>query len=68
MDEKGVVFRNYSVKVSAVLPDKEIKQLFNIGENVKVVKLERLRGLNKGPVVYFISSVDHLFYSCFRFK
>jgi len=55
MDEKGVAFKNYSLKVSAVVPDKEIRTLFNISETTKVVKLERLRGLNKGPVVYFIS-------------
>lgn len=55
MDEKGVVFKNYSVKVSSVIPDKEIQQLFNIAEAVKVVKLERLRGLENGPIVYFIS-------------
>jgi GntR family transcriptional regulator len=55
MDEKGVVFKNYSLKVSLVVPDKEICSLFNISQQTKVVKLERLRGLNKGPVVYFIS-------------
>ena len=55
MDEKGVVFKNYTVKVTWVAPDKEIRQLFNIGEGVKIIRLERLRGLNKGPVVYFIS-------------
>lgn len=55
MDEKGVVFKNYAVKVSRVLPDKEIQQLFHIAYGVKVIKLERLRGLEKGPVVYFIS-------------
>ena len=55
MDEKGVVFKNYTVKVSSVVPDKEIRQLFNIDEDIKVIKLERLRGLDKGPVVYFIS-------------
>ncbi|TKK71862.1 GntR family transcriptional regulator [Ilyomonas limi] len=55
MDEKGVSFKNYAIKVSKVLPDKEIRQLFNIAEGVKVVKLERLRGLEKGPIVYFIS-------------
>jgi GntR family transcriptional regulator len=55
MDEKGVIFRNYTVKVSVALPDKEIRQLFNIGEGVKVIKLERLRGLSKGPIVYFVS-------------
>lgn len=55
MDEKGVAFKNYSLKVTAVVPDKEICSLFNISPNTKVIKLERLRGLNKGPVVYFIS-------------
>ena len=55
MDEKGVVFKNYAIKVSKVLPDKEIQQLFHIADGIKVVKLERLRGLEKGPVVYFIS-------------
>ncbi len=55
MDEKGVVFKNYSIKVTAVVPDKEICSLFNINPKTKVIKLERLRGLNKGPVVYFIS-------------
>jgi len=55
MDEKGVVFKNYSIKVSSIVPDKEIRQLFHIGDDVKVIKLERLRGLDKGPVVYFIS-------------
>jgi GntR family transcriptional regulator len=55
MDEKGVSFKNYAIKVSKVVPDKEIRQLFNIADGVKVIKLERLRGLNKGPIVYFIS-------------
>ncbi|MBS1745896.1 MAG: GntR family transcriptional regulator [Bacteroidetes bacterium] len=55
MDEKGVAFKNYSIKVSWVVADKEICSLFNIKEKTKVIKLERLRGLNKGPIVYFIS-------------
>jgi GntR family transcriptional regulator len=55
MDEKGVVFKNYTIKVSCVNPDKEIQQLFKIGDGVKIIKLERLRGLEKGPIVYFIS-------------
>lgn len=60
MDEKGVVFKNYSVKVSSVIPDKEIQQLFNISEGAKVIKLERLRGLENGPIVYFISYFNPL--------
>lgn len=55
MDEKGVVFKNYSIKVSMIIPDKEIQRLFNIGEGQKVLKMERLKGPDSGPVVYFIS-------------
>lgn len=55
MDEKGVPFKNFSLKVSEVVPDKEIQLLFNIEEGVKVLKLERVRGLNNSPVVYFVS-------------
>lgn len=55
MDEKGVVFKNYNIKVSMVAPDKEIQQLFNIRDGVKVLKMERLKGPDSGPVVHFIS-------------
>lgn len=55
MDEKGVVFRNYSIKVSMVVPDKEIQQLFKIAEGVKVLKMERLKGPESGPIVHFVS-------------
>ena len=55
MDEKGVVFRNYSIKVSMVVPDKEIQQLFKISEGVKVLKMERLKGPESGPIVHFVS-------------
>jgi len=55
MDEKGVVFKNYSIKVAMVVPDKEIQRLFNIAEGEKVVKMERLKGPDSGPVVHFIS-------------
>ena len=55
MDEKGMVFRNYSIKVSMVVPDKQIQQLFNIRDGVKVLRMERLKGPESGPLVYFIS-------------
>lgn len=55
MDEKGMVFRNYSIKVSSVVPDKEIQQLFNIRDGVKVLKMERVKGPESGPVVHFVS-------------
>ncbi|MEE6186343.1 HTH-type transcriptional repressor NagR [Mycovorax composti] len=56
MDEKGMVFRNYSLKVNYIAPDAEIRRLFGIKEGEKILKLERLRGPeHKGPIVYFIS-------------
>ncbi|MBA9077289.1 GntR family transcriptional regulator [Rufibacter quisquiliarum] len=55
MGEKGVTFRNYEIEVAQVEADEEIRRLFNITRKSKVVKLERLRGLDTGPVVYFIS-------------
>ncbi|RNI22681.1 GntR family transcriptional regulator [Rufibacter latericius] len=55
MGEKGVTFRNYEIGVSLVDADDEIRRLFNITRKSKVVKLERLRGLDSGPVVLFIS-------------
>jgi GntR family transcriptional regulator len=55
MDEKGVAFKNYSIKVSMVVPDKDIQHLFNIEAGQKILKMERLKGLDAGPVVHFIS-------------
>lgn len=55
MDEKGVPFKNFSIKVSEVVPEEEIRVLFNIEEGVKVLKVERLRGVKNNPVVYFVS-------------
>lgn len=55
MDEKGVVFKNFSIKVSHVVPDKEIQLLFNIPAGTKLLKMERLKGVEDNPVVYFIS-------------
>lgn len=56
MDEKGVVFTNYSVKISMVVPDRQIQELFKVEKGVKVLKLERLKGLDQvGPIVHFIS-------------
>lgn len=55
MDEKGVSFITYNLKVSWSVADKQISELFGIPNKTKVVKLERIRGLKSGPIVYFIS-------------
>lgn len=55
MDEKGVVFKNFSMKVSKVQATNEIMEALSIEKSTEVVKLERVRGLDSGPIVYFVS-------------
>lgn len=55
MDEKGMAFRNYSVKISLLVPDEEIRQLFRTGPETSVLKMERVKGLDGDPIVYFVS-------------
>jgi len=55
MKTKGLDPKNFEIKVSWVIPDQEVVSSFGIGYERKVLKLERLRGLQDGPFVYFIS-------------
>ena len=55
MDEKKIPFKTFSLQVSWVLADKEICKLFGVSAKTKILRLERVRGLKTGPVVYFIS-------------
>lgn len=55
MDEKGVKFKNYSLKISWETADEELSKVFKITRKTKILKLERVRGLSAEPIVYFIS-------------
>jgi GntR family transcriptional regulator len=55
MNAKGIPFVNYNIKVEWVEADTFIAGFFGINEKRKVLKMERLRGVEKGPIVYFIS-------------
>ncbi len=55
MHEKGLEFINYSVKTGTLKATSDISRHLQIERGKKVVKLERLRGLDDGPFVYFIS-------------
>jgi GntR family transcriptional regulator len=55
MHSKGVEFVNFDIKVSWVNADADVANTLQIDEGKKVLKLERLRGVAKGPFVYFIS-------------
>ena len=55
MHSKGVKFVNYKINVEWVKAEEEIAQALQIEVGREVLKMERLRGLDKGPFVYFIS-------------
>lgn len=55
MHSKGMEFINYDINVSWVKVDKDVALALQIDEGKEVLKMERLRGLDKGPFVYFIS-------------
>ena len=55
MHNKGVELVNYDIKVSWCNADQETAEALQIEEGKNVLKLERLRGSDKGPYVYFIS-------------
>lgn len=55
MHSKGVEFINHDIKVTWVTPEDDIAAVLGINKQKKILKLERLRGVEKGPFVYFIS-------------
>jgi GntR family transcriptional regulator len=55
MSKQGVSLKNYSVKVTRESADKTLAEAFQIERGTKLVKLERLRGNDEIPFVYFIS-------------
>lgn len=55
MHSKGVEFINYDIKVSWVKADVDVANTLQIKEGKEVLRMERLRGLDKGPFVHFVS-------------
>ena len=55
MNDKGVPFQNIFIKAEYIKTDERLSKLFNIKEGRKVLKLERVRGIDGEAVVYFIS-------------
>ena len=55
MYEKGVSFENHKISTEWVLAGTEVGEKLEVADTRKVLKLSRLRGVGKGPVVYFIS-------------
>lgn len=55
MKTLGITVKNYELHVSWVIPDEQLLTFFDLSKNTKVLKLERLRGKEEYPFVYFIS-------------
>jgi GntR family transcriptional regulator len=55
MQSRGVEFINYDIQVTWVEAEPEVAEILQINEGKNVLKLERLRGMDKGPFVYCIS-------------
>lgn len=55
MHSKGIQFVNYDVKVDWVKADEDVSAVLQIEKGKKILRMSRLRGLDKGPFVFFIS-------------
>ncbi|MFZ5938995.1 MAG: GntR family transcriptional regulator [Bacteroidota bacterium] len=55
MRAKGLQIRNYEITVSWCYPEKNVAAFLEIPEDIKILKMERLRGTENGPFVYFFS-------------
>lgn len=55
MKSKGIKIINYEINAEWVIPDPAIADFFGLPYHLKILKMERLRGREDGPFVYFIS-------------
>lgn len=55
MKSKGMNVVNYELSTSWVKPDTCLINLFSVDQNARILKMDRLRGNEKGPFVYFES-------------
>jgi len=55
MKSKGIKIINYAINTDWVIPDPVVADFFGIPKNEKILKMERLRGREDGPFVFFIS-------------
>jgi len=55
MKALGIEPKNYELHLSWIKPNEELCLFFDIKEDIRILKLERLRGKAEYPFVYFIS-------------
>ncbi|MFS8617131.1 MAG: GntR family transcriptional regulator [Solitalea sp.] len=55
MNKRGIRVRNYLIDMRSERPPLEVCDLFQVQRDTKLFKLERVRGDESGPFVYFVS-------------
>ncbi|MGM9475959.1 GntR family transcriptional regulator [Pedobacter sp. GSP4] len=55
MKARGIPIKNFELHISWELPSEIIANFFEIKTDRKILKLERVRGSEQGPIVYFVS-------------
>ncbi|HYH55252.1 MAG TPA: GntR family transcriptional regulator, partial [Anseongella sp.] len=55
MNRRGIKVKNYLVKIQGETAPPGVSELFQVVEGTELLKLERLRGDENGPFVYFVS-------------
>jgi GntR family transcriptional regulator len=55
MKNKGIEVRNFCLDIEFVKSDEKLSAMFEIPLNKEILKLERLRGTQESPIVFFIS-------------
>lgn len=55
MKAKGIKVVNYNINLTWEEPPEEVRNFFMVDRGTKVLKMERLRGGEDGPFVFFIS-------------
>ncbi len=55
MKLRGIPIKNFELHVTWVFPDERLANFFEIKTDLKILKLERVRGKTDGPFVYFAS-------------
>ena len=55
MKAMGIEVKNFELFIGWSKPSEELSLFFNLKEDTRILKLERVRGSMEGPFVYFIS-------------
>lgn len=55
MKAKGIKVVNYNINITWEMPSDEVRNFFTLENGTKVLKMERLRGGEEGPFVFFVS-------------